>query len=236
MYRTIGQNLRAARESAGLTLLDVAHRTRIPPGRLQLLEDGNFAAFGSMAYARSFLKSYSRFLEVDASEALEGLPPPVLGGPADYRYLTESQGPWIDKSERLPRRREPLKRVALSPVPSLVFMLALFLVAGALLAARLVDIKKTEHKAAEKGAAVTTQSENAMATTDPQHLVVNAQALESDVGASAKSASSDGSGGGAASARQPLPKETIVRPAVLPKDIPAPVSPNTPVRRPQIVE
>ena len=70
MQRTIGQTLRAAREATGLNLLDVAHKTRIPANRLQQLEDDNYAAFGSMAYAKSFLKTYSRFLHVDASDVL----------------------------------------------------------------------------------------------------------------------------------------------------------------------
>ena len=38
---------------------------------------------------------------------------------------------------------------------------------------------------------------------------------------------------------QPIPdldKETVIRPAVIPSSIPAPISESTPVRRPEIVE
>ena len=38
---------------------------------------------------------------------------------------------------------------------------------------------------------------------------------------------------------QPIPdldKETVIRPAVIPSSIPAPISDSTPVRRPEIVE
>lgn len=224
MHRTIGQNLRAARESAGLTLLDVAHCTRIPANRLQQLEDGNVAAFGSMAYARSFLKSYSRFLNVDASEALEELPAPVLGGPSDYRYLTDTQGPWIEKRERPQRRREPLARSARSPLPTLAFMFAIFVVAGALLASHLVEMKKTDHKSpATKSAETSKPAENAVAK-EPQHITVGAQVPSNKEAASPPGAS-------------PSPDQnTVIRPAVVPTSIPAPDSPTTPVRRPQIVD
>jgi hypothetical protein len=48
-----------------------------------------------MAYARGFIRLYGRYLDVDAQEFATGLPDPVLGGPSDYRYLTESYGPWV---------------------------------------------------------------------------------------------------------------------------------------------
>ena len=89
--------LKAARESRGLSLADVAHQTRIPVSRLVQLEEGNYAAFGSMAYARSFLRTYSKYLGVDSEEVIRSLPTPVLGGPADYKHLTESFGPWVSK-------------------------------------------------------------------------------------------------------------------------------------------
>lgn len=224
MQRTIGQNLRAARESAGLTLLDVAHHTRIPANRLQQLEDDNLAAFGSMAYARSFLKSYSRFLNVDASGALEELPAPVLGGPSDYRYLTDTQGPWIEKRERPQRRREPLTRSARSPLPTLAFMFVLFVVAGALLASHLVEMKKTDHKLPAATAAETGKPGEKATAKEPQPITVGAQ-----VPSGRAVASPPGANPG-------TDQTTVIRPAVVPSSIPAPDSPTTPVRRPQIVD
>lgn len=95
MPALLGQHLKAARELRGLSLSDASHETRIPTGRLTLLEQDNYAAFGSMTYARAFLRQYSDYLEVDAREVLEELPGAVLGGPRDYRYLTENHGPWV---------------------------------------------------------------------------------------------------------------------------------------------
>jgi cytoskeletal protein RodZ len=107
MEAPISQKLRATREARRMTLADVAHATRIPLPRLQQLEDGNYAAFGNMAYARSFLRGYSRFLGVDAERVINELPDPVLGGRADYRYLTESFGTWVPTGQE--QRSAPLR-------------------------------------------------------------------------------------------------------------------------------
>ena len=95
MDAPLSEMLKAAREARGLTLEDAAHATRIPVPRLRQLEAGNYAAFGNMAYARGFIRLYGRYLQVDAEDFVTGLPDPVLGGPADYRYLTENLGPWV---------------------------------------------------------------------------------------------------------------------------------------------
>src|SRR5689334_17793772 len=95
MPPTLGQRLKHAREARGLSLRDVEHTTRIPVARLQDLEEDRLNTFGGMAYAKSFLRSYSTMLEVDAGEVLNQLKPPPLGGTRDYRYLVETQGPWL---------------------------------------------------------------------------------------------------------------------------------------------
>jgi cytoskeletal protein RodZ len=124
--------LRQQRESQGLSLADVAHETRIPVDRLRLLEEGKIAAIGSMAYARSYLRIYGKFLGVDTSSLAESLPAPVLGGEADYRYLTEKLGSWVDESaprsvRRVPasRRPRPASKPMMSPVAKAVALLFL---------------------------------------------------------------------------------------------------------------
>jgi cytoskeleton protein RodZ len=67
MQATFGQQIRARREQMGLTPQDVAHRTRIPVEWIGRLEREDFFSFGSLAYTRGFLRSYSRFLGVDSS-------------------------------------------------------------------------------------------------------------------------------------------------------------------------
>lgn len=131
MLTPIGQNLKAAREQRGLSLLDVAHLTRIPAARLHFLEQDNYAAFGSMTYARSFLRCYSEFLNVDVTEILHDLPGGMLGGPRDYRYLTENHGTWVPpRNARLGQLSRPnIKgRVRRSPVPAGIFIFVLVLI------------------------------------------------------------------------------------------------------------
>ena len=95
MAQPLGQKLKAAREQRGLSLLDASHSTKIPVQRLHFLETDNFAGFGSLTYARAFLRRYSEYLKVNADDMLDDLPGGVLGGPRDYRYLTENHGSWV---------------------------------------------------------------------------------------------------------------------------------------------
>lgn len=132
MTATFGQMLSAAREKRGMSIEDAAHETRIPAQRLRYLETGNIAAFGSLTYARSFIRQYSDFLEVDATKMLEELPEGALGGERDYRYLTQSQGPWLreraTQSERITAPAVNGVRSIKSPLPAalavFVFILA----------------------------------------------------------------------------------------------------------------
>lgn len=122
MPATFGQMLTAAREKRGLSIDDAAHETRIPAQRLRLLESDNIAGFGSMTYARAFIRDYGEFLEVSTDEVLESLPEGVLGGERDYRYLTQSQGPWLREreqpSERLTVPATNRLRSIKSPLPA----------------------------------------------------------------------------------------------------------------------
>ena len=215
-----------------MNILDVAHRTRIPANRIQQLEEDNYAAFGSMAYAKSFLKTYSRFLEVDSSEVLEGLPSPVLGGPDDYRYLTEVQGPWVEKRSR-PQRRELLTRAGRSPVPTLALMFALFVVVGGIFGSHLVERQKGGDPKSSDAAAV-----DAKTSTEKPGLKKDA-ATSIDPKSPSLALAAETSFASNVMGQKPTGGEevrTVVRPAVLPSAIPAPDTPNTPVRKPQIVE
>ncbi len=150
MSISIGQKLTKAREDKGLSLLDAAHETRIPVQRLQQLESGNFAAFGSMTYARSFLRAYSRYLKVDAEETLEELPHGVLGGTRDYRYLVDNHGPWIRQpsnlSMNMPSFRPGYRRR--SPVPAGMMIFALMLVGSWIWGSHVVESRQASQAAA----------------------------------------------------------------------------------------
>ncbi len=133
MTASFGQMLLAAREKRGLSIEDAAHETRIPAQRLRYLESGNIAAFGSLTYARSFIRQYSDFLGVDASSMLEELPEGALGGERDYRYLTQSHGPWLrERATRLESVAAPATgqvRSIKSPLPAAIAIFV-FVLAG----------------------------------------------------------------------------------------------------------
>lgn len=63
--RTAGDTLREAREAQGLSLAEVAARTRIPVRQLEAIETGNYAALPSITYSVGFAKAYARAVGVD---------------------------------------------------------------------------------------------------------------------------------------------------------------------------
>lgn len=154
MTASFGQMLIAAREKRGLTIEDAAHETRIPAQRLRYLESGNIAAFGSLTYARSFMRQYSDFLGVDASSMLEELPEGALGGERDYRYLTQSQGPWLREpathAERITAPAASGVRSIKSPLPAGIAVFMFILAGTAMWGRHVADMRSQVEPAALK--------------------------------------------------------------------------------------
>lgn len=67
----LGQILREARETKGLTLAEVQAQTRINARFLEALETGEYAVLPSPVHVRGFLRNYSRFLELDPQPLVE---------------------------------------------------------------------------------------------------------------------------------------------------------------------
>jgi cytoskeleton protein RodZ len=63
--KTAGERLREAREAQGLSLAEIAARTRIPVRQLEAVETSNFAALPSITYSVGFAKAYARAVGVD---------------------------------------------------------------------------------------------------------------------------------------------------------------------------
>lgn len=74
----LGTDLRNAREHAGLSLPDLAARTRIPQRTLRAIEENDFENVPAGIFARSFIRTYAREVGVDPDEAV-----------AQYRSITE---------------------------------------------------------------------------------------------------------------------------------------------------
>lgn len=111
--RTVGEELRAAREARGEELQDIAAYLRIRPAYLTALERGNVAAIPGRTYAVGFLRSYGNYLGLDGGLLVISLRPAV-----------EAATPVRPSSQR-----EPLNE---DRRPTFAVMTASLLLAGAL--------------------------------------------------------------------------------------------------------
>lgn len=64
----VGERLRIAREAAGLSLEDIAARTRIPMRHLQMIEAGDHAGLPAATYSAGFVKTYARLVGLDGQQ------------------------------------------------------------------------------------------------------------------------------------------------------------------------
>jgi len=69
--RSVGADLQAAREAAGLSLAEIAARTKIAERHLAAIEQGRFSDLASRTYAVGFSRSYARALGMDETEVAE---------------------------------------------------------------------------------------------------------------------------------------------------------------------
>jgi len=67
----IGKRLKEAREERGLTLEAVEEETKIRRKYLRALEEEQFQVLPGPVYAKAFLKTYTRFLGLDAEDVFE---------------------------------------------------------------------------------------------------------------------------------------------------------------------
>jgi cytoskeletal protein RodZ len=62
------EQMRRAREAAGMTLEEVATRTRVPMRMLSALEAGNYQALPGTTYCAGFSRAYARVVGIDENE------------------------------------------------------------------------------------------------------------------------------------------------------------------------
>jgi cytoskeleton protein RodZ len=67
---SIGEFFKQVRETKGLTLDDVASKTRIHPDFLIALEAGNYTKLPDQVFAKGFVRSYARSLGLDEEDAM----------------------------------------------------------------------------------------------------------------------------------------------------------------------
>jgi cytoskeletal protein RodZ len=124
MSKTVGQQLRQAREARSLSLEQAAQATRIRAHYIKAMEDGELDTLPSATQARGFLRAYAGFLNLD-SEALlavlegekvlvgttapDASPPPLeppVSSPVEQEEETETI--FIQIGQRIQRQRDLL--------------------------------------------------------------------------------------------------------------------------------
>lgn len=114
----IGHELRQARESKGLTLVQVAREIRLDVRYLEALEAGALEHLPGAVFARGYLRSYGRYLGMD--------PEPLV---AVYDRATPRSEPTILRSAPKPRYVLALQWIPWSQLGSAVFVVAALVVA-----------------------------------------------------------------------------------------------------------
>lgn len=82
---SVGGQLRAAREAAGLSLDEVAHALKFSPRQIEALEADDYAALPGVTIVRGFARSYARLLKLDAETLLRQLEAALPQGPIEVR-------------------------------------------------------------------------------------------------------------------------------------------------------
>ena len=94
-------DLKNIRQSKGLTLDDIARRTKIRTGFIEAIEEGNYHLLPEKYYAETFIKVYADTLGVDSAPFL-----------ARYRQHLEQTGATTQKEPKREIKSEPGKPVA----------------------------------------------------------------------------------------------------------------------------
>ncbi len=99
--KSIGEQLRTAREERGWTLEEVARRTKLKRDALALIELDAFEKLPSLSYARGFIRIYARELGLDGWSLLKKLNLGVTDESLDMLELHP------DDLESIPKRSQP---------------------------------------------------------------------------------------------------------------------------------
>ena len=100
---SLGEELRQARVSNGITLDEAQRATRISRRYLEALESDDYAALPAAVFARGFLRSYAQFLGLDANALTADFP----GQPRPPTALPDPRatGPRVETGRRQHDRR-----------------------------------------------------------------------------------------------------------------------------------
>ena len=105
MIETAGKTLQTARAKRKLTLDDASRATKIRSRQLADLERDEYSNFPNLAYAKGFLISYGKYLDVDVRPYLDAFEDSNTFGLDNYQYLSEVPL-GVYRATRRPTRRK----------------------------------------------------------------------------------------------------------------------------------
>lgn len=121
---SVGEFFRQVRETKGLTIDEVASKTRIRSDFVKALEDGNFAKLPDQVFARGFVRSYARSLGLDEEDAIHRF---IQSAGAFYEKQDERERLKARQAEEERKRQANRKAVAVAigiAVLTLIFLLS----------------------------------------------------------------------------------------------------------------
>lgn len=121
---SIGEFFKQVRETKGLTIDEVASKTRIRTDFVKALEDGNFAKLPDQVFARGFVRSYARSLGLDEEDAIHRF---VQSAGAYYDKQVERERLKLRQAEEERKRQANRKAVAVAigiAIFTLIFLLS----------------------------------------------------------------------------------------------------------------
>jgi cytoskeletal protein RodZ len=121
---SIGEFFKQVRETKGLTIDEVASKTRIRTDFVKALEDGNFAKLPDQVFARGFVRSYARSLGLDEDDAIHRF---AQSAGAYYDKQGERERLKVRQAEEERKRKSNRKAVAIAigiAILTLIFLLS----------------------------------------------------------------------------------------------------------------
>ena len=108
---SIGDFFKQVRETKGLTVEEVASKTRIRTDFVKALEEGNFAKLPDQVFARGFVRSYARSLGLDEEDAIHRF---IQSAGAFYEKQDERERLKVRQAEEERKRRANRKAVGIA--------------------------------------------------------------------------------------------------------------------------
>jgi len=121
---SVGEFFRQVRETKGLTVDEVASKTRIRTDFVRALEDGNFAKLPDQVFAKGFVRSYARSLGLDEEDAIHRF---IQSAGSFYEKQDERERLKVRQIEEDRKRQSNRKAVTIAigiSVLTLIFLLS----------------------------------------------------------------------------------------------------------------